>query len=92
MFVLSGDGVFLQCHAKDPSRLLVPPPAFLGRQVREVLPPALADALSAAFAKALASDEPEKLEYTVGSDDEERFYEAQMRTVQERLDGARPAG
>ena len=76
MFVMSSDGIFLHYHAKDPSRLLVPPAAFLGRSVREVLPPSLADALSAAFAKALASDEPEKLEYTVGSDDEELFYEA----------------
>jgi PAS domain S-box-containing protein len=76
MFVMSADGVFLHYHAKDPARLLVPPSVFLGRSVREVLPPALADALSGAFAKALASDEPEKLEYTVGLDDDERFYEA----------------
>jgi two-component system, LuxR family, sensor kinase FixL len=76
MFVLSADGVFLHYHAKDPVRLLVPPSEFIGRSVREVLPPALAEPLSAAFAKALVSDEPEKLEYTIGADDQERFYEA----------------
>jgi signal transduction histidine kinase len=76
MFVMSADGVFLHYHAKDPAKLLVPPAVFLGRSVRDVLPPALAEALSSAFAKALASDEPEKLEYTLGSDDEESFYEA----------------
>jgi PAS domain S-box-containing protein len=76
MFVMTADGVFLHYHARDPAKLLVPPSAFLGRSVREVMPPALADALSAAFARALASDEPEKLEYTIGADDEERFYEA----------------
>ena len=76
MFVMSADGVFLDYHAKDPGKLIVPPAVFLGRSVREVLPPALAEALSGAFRKALASDEPEKLEYTVGADDEERFFEA----------------
>ena len=76
MFVLNRDGVFLHHHAKDPSKLMVPPSAFLGRSVRDVLPPSLADGLTAAFARALESDEPEKLEYTIGADDQERFYEA----------------
>jgi PAS domain S-box-containing protein len=76
MFVLNADGVFLHYHAKDPARLMVPPSEFLGRTVREVMPPALAEALIAAFEKALASDEPEKVEYTVAADDQELFYEA----------------
>ena len=76
MFVMSADGVFLHYHAKDPAKLMVPPSVFLGRSVREVMPPALAEALSGAFARALASNEPEKLEYTVGSDAEELFFEA----------------
>src|SRR4029453_18787585 len=70
------DGVFLHYHAKDPARLLVPPSEFLGRTVREVMPPALAEVLIAAFGKALASDEPEKVEYTIAADDQELFYEA----------------
>ncbi len=76
MFVTSADGVFLDYHAKDPETLLAPPPVFLGRTVREIMPPGIAEALSGAFARALATDEPQKLEYTFGADDQERFYEA----------------
>ena len=78
IFVTSADGVFLDYHARDPELLIVAPPAFLGKSVREVLPPALAEALSGAFARAIESDEPEKLEYSLGSDDTERFYEAMI--------------
>src|SRR4030095_8600829 len=42
MFLLSCDGVYLDYHARDPSDLLVPPSSFLGRNMREILPPDLA--------------------------------------------------
>jgi PAS domain S-box-containing protein len=76
MFLTTIDGVFLDFHAKDTSRLHVPPSEFLGRRVSEVLPPGVADALVHAFARAKASDEPETLEYMMGTDGSERFYEA----------------
>ena len=68
--------MFLDYHARDASRLHVPPAAFLGRHVRDVLPPPVADALAKAFTRVAPSDEPEKVEYTLGADDDERFYEA----------------
>ena len=76
MFLTTVDGVFLDYHARDASSLHVPPSAFLGKNVREVLPPPLGETLAQAFVRVGASDEPEKIEYTLGSDDSERFYEA----------------
>jgi PAS domain S-box-containing protein len=76
MFLTTVEGVFLDYHAKDVSKLHVPPSAFLGRSVRDVLPPSIAEPLAQAFGRASESDEAEKVEYALGSEDAERFYEA----------------
>jgi hypothetical protein len=44
--------------------------------VREVLPPHIAEALAGAFGRASASDGEEKVEYALGADHAERFFEA----------------
>ena len=80
MFLTTLDGVFLDFHAKDADALHVSPAAFLGRRIRDVLPPHVADALTMAFARTAASGGPEKIEYTLGADDRERFYEAMIVT------------
>ena len=76
MFLTTVDGVFVDFHAKDTTKLVVPPSAFMGRNIREILPPSVSGLLSEAFQRVSVSDEPENIEYTLGSDDEERFYEA----------------
>ena len=76
MFLTTVDGLFLDYHAKDASKLHVPPSAFLNKNIRDVLPPPVAEALMQGFARANGSDEAEKVEYTLGSEGAERFYEA----------------
>lgn len=76
MFVTTADGVLRDYHARDVDSLLVPPSVFLGRSVRDVLPPSVAEPLCAAFARAMASDEPQKVEYSLSATDEDRYYEA----------------
>jgi PAS domain S-box-containing protein len=76
MFILSADGVFLDYHAKDPAELLLSPHVFLGKTIRDVMPPVISNPLSTAMAGALASDEPQKFEYTLESDQTQYFYEA----------------
>lgn len=76
MFLTTVEGVFLDFHAKDTSRLLVPPSVFLGKQVTEVMPPPVGERLAHAFARVNASDEPETIEYVLGANGSERFYEA----------------
>ena len=76
MFLTTVDGVFLDFHAKDPAKLHAAPASFLGQPVTAVLPPAVAGALMPAFARVHGSDGMEKVEYALGHDGEERFYEA----------------
>ena len=76
MFLTTADGVFLDYHVKDVSKLHVPPSAFLNKTVNEVLPPPVAQALTQAIARASASDEPQKVEYTLGADGADLFFEA----------------
>jgi PAS domain S-box-containing protein len=76
MFLQTVEGVYLGYHARDESKLLVHPSAFLGKNFRDVLPHHLGETTAQAFERVRASDEPEKIEYTLGTDDAERFYEA----------------
>ena len=76
MFVTSADGTFLDYHAKDPEKLLAPPSVFMGKSIPDILPPPVANALIRASALALEFDQPEHLEYALGAEDQQRFYEA----------------
>ena len=64
MFLTTVEGIFLDYHVRDASKLHVQPSAFLGRRISDVLPPPVAEPLTHAFARASASDEAEKVEYT----------------------------
>jgi PAS domain S-box-containing protein len=76
MFVTSTDGVYLDYHVKNTEDLLMQPEAFLGKSMHDVLPSWLADAYQRAFERALATNEPERLEYSLEIRHERRFYEA----------------
>ncbi len=76
MFLTTVDGVFLDYHVKDVSKLHVSPAEFLNRNIQDVLPPPVADALAHAFTRASESGEPEKVEYSLGAEGADRFYEA----------------
>jgi signal transduction histidine kinase len=78
MFLTTHDGVFVDYHAKDASKLFLAPSDFLGRNIREVLPPLIGEMLAQASARVSVSDVEEKVEYTIGSDDSARFFEATM--------------
>ena len=63
MFVLDKDGVYLDFHAPDPALLLFPPIDFIGRNVREVFPPDLADRIGRCLEETMESGEARTLEY-----------------------------
>lgn len=79
LFVLSRTGIYLDYHAQNPERLLVSPESFLGRHLRDVLPPDLAARFEEAFARTLASREPVVTEYTIQIQGRRADFEA--RTV-----------
>jgi len=79
MFVLTTDGVFVDFHARDLERLAAPPEAFLGKHMRDVLPPDVAEGLLECLARAMASDDTATLEYSMPSHQgESRYYEARI--------------
>lgn len=78
VFLMSNEGVYLDVHARDRDDLLLHPELFLGKNVREVLPPPLADEVARCLARSASTDEPQVLEYSLDIGDEERHYEARL--------------
>jgi signal transduction histidine kinase len=77
MFILLRDGTYVDYHARDPKLLFVPPSAFLGRNVRDVLPPPLAEVMMNALEHACQSDDPVVVEYELPMG-EPRSFEARI--------------
>lgn len=78
VFLMSNEGVYLDVHARDCDNLLLRPELFLGKNVREVMPPQLADEVTRCLARSASTDEPQVLEYSLDIGDEERHYEARL--------------
>jgi PAS domain S-box-containing protein len=88
MFLLSKEGVYLDYHVPNPKDLLVPPDQFMGRNMREVMPPQLAAKLSHAFDIVLRTGETQVFEYMLPLGGEDRFFEARIvRAGSDRLLG-----
>jgi PAS domain S-box-containing protein len=78
MFLQTRDGVYLDYHAKSEKDLLVAPETFLGKSMWDVLPADLATSLAGCFERAEQSNEPQILEYRLGINGGERWYEARI--------------
>jgi PAS domain S-box-containing protein len=77
MFVLRRDGTYLDYHARDPSELYFPEDQFLGKTIREVMPPDLAEMMMDALERSCASGDPVVIEYELDIG-ELRYYEARI--------------
>ena len=77
MFVLRRDGTYVDYHARDTRLLFLPPECFLGRTVRDVMPPALAGMLMDAIERAFGGDDAVIVEYALQVD-ELRYFEARL--------------
>jgi PAS domain S-box-containing protein len=78
MFLTSKDGVFLDFHAKEWGVLFVPPEQFIGKNIREVFPEDLAEALVGCFEQAAKSVDPVIHEYSLPLDETKGYYEARV--------------
>lgn len=78
MFLQTRDGVYLDYHAKNEKDLLVAPEKFLGKSMWDVLPADLATTLAGCFERAAQSNEPQILEYRLGMNGDECWYEARI--------------
>ncbi len=77
-FLLTREGVYLDYYARDDRKLFVPPDAFLGKNIRDVMPPDLAAELHDAFARVTPSGDPVILVYTLPVATEIRYYETRL--------------
>ena len=75
MFLQHDDGTYLDYYARDRSELLVPPEVFLGRNMREILPPEVLDVVVESFERAKASDLPQRAEYSLSNNGSARHFE-----------------
>ena len=78
MFVLSRDGDYLDYHAKNPEDLLVSPERFMGKNMRDIMPPELDALIRQRFDDALTTGEPALLEYTLPLGGGEKHFEARI--------------
>jgi PAS domain S-box-containing protein len=78
MFLQSLNGEYLDYHATDVNDLLVPPESFLGKNMRDVLPPDLAQQFLTCFERTEEGNPPQILEYKLNLGGVERWYEARM--------------
>ena len=77
MFVLSRDGTYIDYHARDRRHLFAAPERFLGRTVRDVVPPRLASLFLDAIERAIMTDDTIVIEYEL-SMEEPRYFEARL--------------
>jgi signal transduction histidine kinase/CheY-like chemotaxis protein len=79
IFYLSRDGVYLDYYAANRDDLFAQPDAFIGRNLREVLPAELAAACLTRISLALTEKRIQLFEYTLDfSPLDKRFYEARL--------------
>jgi len=100
MFLQTRDGVYLDLHYSDATNLLVPPHEYVGKNMREILPPELAAKFGYCFQRVIATGEPQNLEYELVIKGDRRWYESRVvrsgenilslvRDITERREAAR---
>ncbi len=63
IFLFDKDGRFHDYHANDPKELLMPPEAFLGKTLRQVMPPDQSEAMHDLVSKTLRESGVQHLQY-----------------------------
>lgn len=78
MFLQTREGVYLDYYARDVKELLVPPETFLGKNIREVMPPDLAEKVMDCFSRLDGTVDTQVMEYSLPIGGDERQFEARM--------------
>ena len=78
MFLQDRNGVYLDYYTRDTGQLLVPPEQFLGKSIREVMPPALAARIHEVLDNLKDNEVPQMIEYSLPIGKEERYFEARL--------------
>lgn len=76
MFIVSRDLVFEAYQAPDPDKLLMPPSAFIGKRVDEVVPPDVARRVEEAVVATLSDGQRRTVPYSFDLPDGRQWFEA----------------
>ena len=78
MFVMSREGRYLDYHARDHRELLLPPEAFIGKHMSEVLPPDLVKPFQRSFDQVFKFGGSAVVDYALDINGERHYYEARV--------------
>ena len=78
MFLISRDGEYLDFRARDEGKLYVPPEEFIGRNLREIMPPELAGLMLESISRALDTGETQHIEYSLPMPEGVLDFEARL--------------
>jgi len=78
MFLNNQDGVYLDYHADNPKDLLISPEEFMGKTIREVLPPELADVFMRNIQSTLETGKKHSCEYALTLEGNLAYFEARF--------------
>jgi PAS domain S-box-containing protein len=78
MFLQTADGVYLDYHATNKQSLYLSPERFMGKNMRETLPPELAEKFAHYFKRAIETGDTQIVEYVLTMPDGERWYESRL--------------
>ena len=84
MFLQTLDGVYVDYHAQHTKDLLVKPETFIGKNMREILPPELAQEFSRCFQNAKVG-ETQMVEYQLAVHGSAQWFEARLVRTGERI-------
>jgi len=78
MFLLDSNFRYIECHLRSSCRFLSGPAELRGKNMRDVLPPALADKFAQSFQKAADTEEPQIVEYEVSINGQTQYNEGRV--------------
>lgn len=74
LFVIDRNNVFVDCATSDLSRLFLPPEVFIGKNIKDVMPPEISNIAIEKIKLVLEHGELEKFEYVL----EEQYFELRI--------------
>ncbi len=81
IFEISSDGTFLDFMASAELTPIMPPAQFIGKNIKEIFPPAIAQQTMFALERVLATDQVHAFEYGMPPSEEVQFFEARISAI-----------
>jgi len=81
MFRVQRNGIILSCHTPDPSLLYAPAESFIGKSLKEIVPPHVSEQVMRAIETAFKTNKVVTLEYELVIGDVNRYFEDRILAI-----------